>query len=39
MERFGPQVYNSLSSSMINALKSDIQSAQSESGETLQENF
>jgi hypothetical protein len=39
MERFGPEVYNSLSSSMINALKSDIQSAQSESGETLQENF
>lgn len=39
MERFGPEVYNSLSSSMINALKSDIESAQSESGETLQENF
>jgi len=39
MERFGPDVYNTLSSSMINALKNDIQSAQSESGETLQENF
>ena len=39
MERFGPQVYNSLSPSMINALKTDIQSAESESGETLQENF
>jgi hypothetical protein len=39
MERFGPEVYNSLTSSMINALKNDIQSAQSESGETLQESF
>jgi hypothetical protein len=39
MERFGPEVFNTLSSSMINVLKNDIQSAQSESGETLQENF
>jgi hypothetical protein len=39
MERFGPEVYNSLSPSMKNALKIDIQPAQSESGETLQENF
>lgn len=39
MERFGPEVYNSLSSSMINALKNDIQSAESESGKPLQENF
>jgi hypothetical protein len=39
MERFGPEVYNSLSPSMKNALKIDIQPAQSESGETLQESF
>jgi hypothetical protein len=39
MERFGPEVYNSLTSSMINTLKNDIQLAQSESGETLQETF